>query len=114
MTQPRIISDDETRTSLINGFSQTVQDLEAAERTVLTSSAELGATWIGDASRRYQEGIQEISQGIVNIRSALNSLSDDMQRFAVMTTDTEDNNTAAAASVSLANESFTAQASWTN
>ncbi|MEU5565299.1 WXG100 family type VII secretion target [Micromonospora musae] len=107
-------SDDETRTGVIYAFQRMVDELEQAERTVINSSSELGARWLGEASMRYQQGLQEISQGIVQIRSGLGDISGSMQRFAAITDSTEDDNIAAAASVSLQTETFTPQASWTN
>ncbi|GAA4264010.1 WXG100 family type VII secretion target [Dactylosporangium darangshiense] len=111
-TQKKV--DEASVLALVSAFNAAVNDLENAERTVQSSSADLGARWLGDASVRYQQGLREVSQGLVTIRAGLSDITDDMQRFASVTNDTEDDNLARAAGITLQGDSFSARASWTD
>jgi uncharacterized protein YukE len=105
--------DDPTIQALVVAFNHAVEELQTAEKTVLNCSGDLGAVWLGNASMRYQQGLQEISHGLVTIRSGLNDITDDMLRFAALTTNTEDDNLVHAAGVTLGNDTFTPPSSWT-
>jgi uncharacterized protein YukE len=98
------ITDEDSTRALISTFNDASQEQAWAEATLQEIHSELAGAWKGVASNEFVNGVDRAIAAVKRIDQALQQISDDMQAFAGMTQNTEDDNQSAAANAALAFE----------
>jgi WXG100 family type VII secretion target len=77
---------------MLSAFDTAQSECKTIQSGVDSARAQLAAAWMGDASSRYGNSMNQWMEGFAKVQASLNQINDAMGYYRQMTTTVESNN----------------------